>query len=244
MKNRILAVVIVLTVPLTVASLRRVVAARGPAVNPNVQAMADGHVHLGVLNSSGAPISALAAIGTRTLQSDGRTVKSVRFFDSVLSPFSSKQIMPGESYTFIFFGPNPPPSQIKRDVELKAAIFTDGSTWGDREWVKILQLRRSSALRYNNRALKAIEDSTLAGTTLEDLSQGLTQLQADEMKAASTTAEKQMADFAFSEALLTLGETTTDSGPPAPLGESTGRARSKLLLRINRLQAAKPPVVN
>lgn len=144
------------------------------------EALSDGHVHLTASNQSRAAITALVAIGTRTHLPDRVTVRSVRFFDSVLSLTGSRGIAHGQSYTFNFFGPNPPPDQLERDVQLKAAIFADGSTWGDPKWVSTLQLRRSSARRYSSEALQAIEALGSVGVTQESLRERIQELRAQD----------------------------------------------------------------
>src|SRR5437879_13617837 len=144
-------------------------AARLQEIGTNIEMLSDGHVRLNVINTTNLPISALAAVGTRTLLAKPATDRSVRFFDSVLNPFGPRELGPGKTYTFNFFGPNPPPDQLKRDVQLRAAIFADGSTWGDQEWITTLLLRRSSAHLYNAKILKTIEQTTSAGLQLQQL---------------------------------------------------------------------------
>lgn len=240
------AATLFLAVAAVVLLVRRTAAAkqREQQISSSVETFADGHIRLGVVNTSGSPITALAAVGTRTLIAKPITVRSVRFFDSVLNPFGPKEIMPNGSYIFTFFGPNPPADQFTRDVQLKAAIFADGSTWGDAEWINILSLRRSSALKYSSEAMQIIETGSLDGSPREDLTRQLTQLQSDEMKAAKTTAEKQMADVVFANALLALQDTAQADGGKVPLSESIARARSRLLVHINGLEASKPNSVN
>src|SRR5579859_1699925 len=102
----------------------------------------------------------------------------------------------------MFFGPNPPPDKLRREVQLKAAIFADGTTWGEPEWVTTLLLRRSSAYQYNTKVLKTIEQASSAGISHEELTQELGQLQKDDFATAKTTVEKQMIEVAYEEALL------------------------------------------
>jgi len=48
---------------------------------------------------------------------------------------------------FVMFGPKPAPEQLRiRSLLLKGAIFSDGSTWGDPAWVRVLILRRAAAI--------------------------------------------------------------------------------------------------
>ncbi len=72
---------LVLTATFTIAV--GICAQRGRAqVAPatSVQDLGNGNVHLNVTNSSDVPITALAAIGTRTLIANGATDRSIRLF--------------------------------------------------------------------------------------------------------------------------------------------------------------------
>ena len=245
MRKPVLVVTLVLMAATVVLMRGRVAAGQeGQRISPNIETRPDGHVRLNVLNSSGSPITAIAAVGIRTLVAKPITVRSVRFFDSILNPYGPKEIMPDETYAFTFFGPNPPPDQITWDVQIKAAIFADGSTWGDPNWITILLLRRSSALKYDGEAMRAMEAASLGGSTRKDLVQQLTQRRSVEIKAAGTTAEKQMADATFSNALLALQDSRRIDGGDIPLSESIAHARSRLLADTIRLQASKPAPIN
>lgn len=210
------------------------------AVSSSTETRPDGHIVLSVLNNSNSPITAVAAVGTRTVLGNSTTDTSVRFFDSVLNPFGPKEVMEGHTYAFDFFGPNPPPDQLRRGVEIKAVLFADGLSWGDPKWVDTLLLRRSSALKYNEEALQAIEAASAGGSTRGELASLLGRLRSQEVNTAQTIPEKQAADVAFAEAVLMLRDTTEADGTEVPLAESIAHARSRLLLRIDRLKAAKP----
>ena len=199
------------------------------------ESLPDGHVRLTVLNQSNIPITALAAIGTRTRLKDATRVKSVRFFDSVLNPFGPKDLVQNQSYTFVFFGPNPPPSEIERDVRLLAAVFADGSSWGDTDWISVLNQRRGWAKRYNSEALQLVESANSESDTREDLIGRIEQLRSAETKAAGSVAERQMADFSFEEPLTALREINRADGQTVPLSESIALARNRLFVRIEKL---------
>jgi len=239
MRKPILETSLLLMVAVGLGLVRGTASAGAPEITSNVETLPDGHVRLTAVNSSPLPITALAAVGTRTLIAKPVTVRSIRFFDSVLNPFGPREIMPNGRYSFSFSGTNPPADKIKQDIQLKAAIFADGSTWGEPEWISTLVLRRSAALKYNSEALQVIEAASSNGSTREELIGQLTQLQTEEKKAAGTAAQKQMAQFSFAEALLGLQDSTRADGGEVPLSESIGRGRSRLELRISLLIASK-----
>lgn len=244
MRLKLLAATLVLFVSAAIVVGHRARAEKQPQVTSSIVELPDGHLRLSVLNSSGVPITALVALGTRKHLEKGTAVGSVRFFDSALDPFGRREINPGQTYIFTFFGPNPPPEQLKRDLELKAAIFADGTSWGDSQWVNTLLVRRSAAHRYNSEALQALETANSQGASLQRATGDLTQLRDSEFAAAKTTAEKQMAHFTFSEAMLFFNDATAPDGTAASVSESIARARSQLLIRVNRLKASKPNIVN
>lgn len=206
----------------------------------DVSARSDGHVLLTVTNHSGSAVTAMVAVGTRTLLATGATVRSVRFFDSILSPLRSRSLLPEQEHTFVFFGPRPAPDQITRKAELKAAIFADGSTWGDLTWVDTLLLRRSSALRYNTKILEMVERAVSAGASGDDLRQQLSDTEKTDLAAAQTVAEKQMVEVAYQNTLLLLQDPARADGSVIPPAESGAHARSQLSLRISALSKSKP----
>lgn len=209
-----------------------------------VRILPRGYMRIEITNTSKTSITALAIVGIRTWQAQGISVRSVRFFDSVLNPYGHPQIAAGESYDFDVFGPNPPPEQLTRAVNLEAALFADGSTWGDPEWVAALVDRRSSALKYNNEALNAVDAAVMAGSSEEDLSQRLRQLRSDEMHAASSTAERQMADISFDEPLFELQDAERAAGAVPSLSETFAGVRARLQFRISRLRSESGPATN
>src|SRR5262249_16283319 len=162
------------------------------------------------------------------------TVRSIRFFDSVLNPYGPTAIVPSGSFTFSFFGPNPPPNALRRDVELKAAIFMDGSSWGDPEWVKVLRVRREAAARFTNKTLETIQATGIRRDTKRSLIERIQEMRANEYRSAQTTAERQMADFIFEDVLTPLKETTDDDEELATSLESVSSVRSHLQVRLNR----------
>ncbi|PYU50974.1 MAG: hypothetical protein DMG53_02300 [Acidobacteria bacterium] len=104
MRKPILAASLALAVMTGAVVYHRAFAARLQEIGTNIEMLSDGHVRLNVINTTNLPISALAAVGTRTLLAKPATDRSVRFFDSVLNPFGPKELAPGKNYTFNFFG--------------------------------------------------------------------------------------------------------------------------------------------
>lgn len=231
--------ILILTVTFVAAAVGAQQGREQSAPATSIQELANGRVHFDVTNSADVPITALVAIGTRTLIANGATDRSIRFFDSVIMQRVPKQIAPGATYTFNFFGPRPTPDKIKRDVQLKAAIFADGSNWGDSKWIETLLLRRSTLLRYSTKILDLIEGANLAEISRDNLVQELEQTSNRDFAAAGTTAEKQMVERAYQDAIISLQNDDREN-QDAPLSTISARARSKLSSRLARLKSSKP----
>ena len=198
----------------------------------------DGHVRLDITNGFSSPITALVAVGDRTLLADSSTMRSVRFFDSVLSPFGPKEVAPGRSYSFIFFGPNPPANKISRDVQLKAVVFADGRGVGDADWLTTLAARRVSARKYSALALQAIQSTTLEDeASRRSLLDVISAMRGQDVRAAGSVAERQIADLSLSDAVNLLSDGT---GTGAPSKEAIIHARGRILMKLARLDVAKP----
>lgn len=213
-----------------------------PAVAWVTQATSDGHVLLTVTNEAASPITALAAVGSRTLLASGATDRSVRFFDSALNPFGPKSIPPGGTYTFTFFGPRPAPRTITRSVELDAAVFQDGSSWGDSEWVNKLLLRRSSAYNYSLKVLHQLQDASSTGSSRQMLEQALVEGERSDFASAGTIEEKQMVQAAYEDTLLIVRNTTGNQGNADASTDMISRARARLLLRTRQLFNSRPAI--
>lgn len=103
---------------------------------------------------------------------------------------------------------------------------------------------RSFAYHYDTKVLKIVEQANSASTSIEILNQELAQLEKNDFDAAKTTAEKQMVQFAYEETLALLKDTTRADRAGAPPSEAALNARSRLLIRVSQLQAAKPALAN
>lgn len=225
-----------LMLALTVSVAAAAVPSTQNGLATSVRVLPAGRMRIEVSNTSKAAITAMAIVGIRTWKVKGEVVRSVRFFDGILNPYGRTEIEPGQSYSLTLFGPNPPPNQLSRAVKLEAVLFADGSSWGDPEWIAVLVDRRSSALKYNTEALNAVNAAVLTESSSEDLSQRLGQLRSDEMRAAASTAERQMADFAFDEPMLELQDAKRSAGVISSLSEITASVRARLQFRISRLR--------
>jgi len=208
------------------------------------EVLPDGHVRFQIENRSRVPITALAVVGIRTPIKPGRHETSVRYFDSVLDPLFEKDLMPGQTYSFTLFGPNPPPDTMRREVTLKAALFADGTIWGDAEWTQRLLLRRSSAEGYINNGLQLLTAARTSGSTREAAIKEAEDALKVNYDSASTVEEKQMVQQVYREMILFLQGSTRNDGAAISQEDSMTAAANHLMARAHRLTSAKKSVMS
>jgi hypothetical protein len=122
------------------------------------------------------------AVGTRTpLAQNGHVGTSVRYFDSVVNVDRDKQLTSYQTYTFNFFGPKP--ADVKKEVALKAALFADGSNFGDSEWVARLIAGRNAFLHDIEDAVKILQSARTSGESREQLIQAAENARGDALPA-------------------------------------------------------------
>jgi hypothetical protein len=224
-------------------------------LNANVKIFPDGRARLDVFNRAQVRVTAIAVLGTRTLAKRADktlTLKSVRFFDSVLDPSGPIALEAGQTHSFSFFGPSPPPKMLRdRSLNVKAVLLFDGSTWGDPEWIATLMQRRKSAYKYEREALEIVTDAKTRGISGGVLLQRLDTIKQRRVAEAKLPEEKQIADLTFTEVHLLVEHSNQSSADRLRFTEP-GRqtidlgvpdyASKRLELRLNRLEASKPSI--
>jgi len=176
------------------------VLAQGTPLRYEATALPDGHVKLSVVNQSNSPVTALAVVGVRSLLGSNQVDRSVRFFDSLLDPFGPAELATGQSYTFVLFGPNPPLDKLRtRTATLEAALFADGSAWGDPKWIETLKQRREVARVSAQAALSVLIQAKTDGASPAQVLQRLNASQSAQLRELHTTAERQMVELTLSE---------------------------------------------
>lgn len=205
-------------------------------------------IRLDIINHSSTPFTALVAEGILTLPGDRRSIHSVRFFDSSLKPEDNTNGA-GSQQFFVFFGPSTPAtSHALRTVGLKAAIFADGSTWGDIKWVSMLLQRRQEALKFEQNCLDILMKAKLEAQNEQILIHSLTDAENRYSESASDVSGKQLAGLIFDEAKFLVERDTARSQTQVSfIGISHNKAGTdlaiqRMLLRIRALDEAKPAV--
>jgi hypothetical protein len=187
-----------------------------PRMKATVEDLPDGQTLFTVQNRSAQTITALALEGTRTMPPPKRgSGKVVRYFDSVANLGHDPELGPYQSHTFVIFGKSPSPLEASRDVELKAVLFADGTSYGDPVWVNKLEDSRKflsecigDISQKLNAALASNEPSqTLAG----ELKEG----EAVQMKGAASLDERVIANRVYEGVICYLSASDLEDVPEA-----------------------------
>ncbi len=212
-------------------------------VTTATELLPDGHVRLVVTNRSHQPVTALYAIaqGTPLVQGISETV-SHRFFDSVIDIFSQKDLEPLQDYVFVFAGPHPGPSKLHIDASLQAALFADGTSWGDSTGVETLISRRKFMLHYVEAALNMLREAKSNGTARQALEEQF-QTRLDGPSPTAKADERLIARAVFGEVLASLHMDETAVASALPMDQRINSIISQLRHRQQKLLWSKPALV-
>ncbi len=209
------------------------------AVNPR----SDGHVDVTISNRYNVPITAYVVVANHTpLVSGVRRHTSVRYMDSVFSSLYAPPIGPKDSQTLTFAGPHPGPDKQQTDVEVKAAIFADGSTFGDPEWVDRLIRGRKSLYRNLTVALDTLQAARGTGASYAELKQTIQGIEQTALNATQDREERRGASKVFETVLANLAIETRVDGTPIPIDERIAFVIDRLTESRQVVLAAKPRV--
>ncbi len=179
-----------------------------------VEDLPDGQTLFTVQNRSTQPITALAVEGTRTMlppkKGSGRVV---RYFDSVANLGHDSELGPYQSHTFIIFGKSPSPSEASRDVELKAALFADGTSYGDPAWVNKLEDGRKFLSHCLGNVSQRLNAALAAGEPSQTLVGELRQEETVQMKDAGSLDERVIANRVYETVIHYLSASFSENVP-------------------------------
>lgn len=205
------------------------------------QTAADGSSLLIVQNNSKTLITGLLAVGAQDTPGKGR-VTALRVFDSVINAPHDRPIEPYQSYTFVLFGPSPR-SQAKTTASLKAAIFSDGSTWGETSYMqRLLRLRRLT-YEYTKKAVQTVESATRNGISCDQLAQEADQTARSKMQEAADVDEKQIAENVLSNISVFIRANARNCGSTTRSDRVFDILLGRLLLKETSLLHSRPPIL-
>jgi hypothetical protein len=222
--------------------------AQGPSVDTVIKNR-DGRTELTVTNRGEQPVTALVITLEHGPASQPHRGTLVDTRDSVLNS-TDHPIVPGDTRTFAYgAGPGvpvlPPRPGWHSQLAFQAAIFADGSTFGDAGWAQRLIDARRSQYKHLGLAIQALQAARDAGKTRPELVADFQEL--GKTAIASVHGEKWFNEelavrWVYDEVLRYLQPATT-AGGTTPLDTTIGAIIQELAQRRQRLAASKPNVV-
>src|SRR6516162_2046621 len=108
---------------LTVVAAPAVSIGQDTPVAVAVTPLGNGRVEVAITNRAHQPITGLTVVGEFFPLARGVThITSARGIDSAVNPFDHP-LMPNDTRSFVFGGPDPGPDKIRLEVSFKAAVF-------------------------------------------------------------------------------------------------------------------------
>lgn len=207
-----------------------------------------GKVQLAITNSSAVPVTAFA-IYIEWTPPGGPEAHSVRIVDSVINYPRDRKIMPGDTQRFVF-GPvtrmgssTPAPPR----VTFEAAIFANGSTFGDPGWARRIIQDRKAVYANQGRAIRELLSARNSGETRQELISRFQSLKGQTEHSATYTGivghyQGIIAASPFDDCLTNLKRAVVPGRGQAPLGTLIPILISQLRTDRLRLYNSKPPV--
>lgn len=208
------------------------------AVTSAVNRLPDGHVNLVVANTYHAPITAMVLVvqGAR-IGGPGHFV-TTRYLDTLLNPWRDKALEPGESRTFGFGGSHPGPSVFTYNPQLTAAVFEDGTSFGDPQVVNDIIQARKIFFEELGKAITLLQEVQTSGLSENDVLQRAAELGKSEMPQAPTVEERRAVDNVWGTVRANLQQ----SRPNVSLSQSAQSLAGMFLGLRQGLISSKPQV--
>ena len=206
--------------------------------NPNPQDMSSTCTELAITNKWTVPMTAWVAITETDLPEARHTAMGVRSSDSVAGcgdVLNNPQILARDTHRVIMGTPT--------RVDFKAAVFSDGSVFGDPEWVKRIIQNRRQIYQDTVTAVQKLRAAQKAGTPREQLIQEFRELERQE-EEQETQSRRAVAGPASLTPPLCVYESVASnlSLSHDPLNRDIERLESWMLQLGGRLLVSSPPI--
>jgi hypothetical protein len=206
--------------------------------NPNPQDMSSTCTELAITNKWTVPMTAWVAITETDLPEARHTAVGVRSSDTVAScddNLNNPQILARDTHRVIMGTPT--------RVDFKAAVFSDGSVFGDPEWVKRIIQNRRQIYQDTVTALQKLRAAQKAGTPREQLVQEFRELERQEEQQKTQSRRAVAGPASLMLTLCVYGSVASNLWlNHDPLSRDIERLESWMLQLGGRLLMSKPPI--
>lgn len=227
--------------PSVLLSVAAVSGAQNTPVTATVTFLDNGRVQVALINNGRQPITGLTVVGEITPFSGGTAHSTwVRGIDAVIGPLDHP-LMPKGTCTFVFNAPDAP-DRARFEVSLKAAVFDDGSTFGEAEWIDRLILHRRYLYRHVDAALRFLSDVRRAPNSREQVVQSAEEFRDRELIGAVNREEQQVILHVFDAINLNLKLDQSRDWNSLAVADRLGVTVEQFTQLRQRLLASKPIV--
>ncbi len=202
----------------------------------------DGWIEISITNLSNQAVTAFVLFSEHTpLVSTVRYYYTIKWVDSIFSPHD-RPIMPNETQRFKYGGPNPGPDRVRTEVSLKAAVFADGTAFGDPVWGDRLIQGRKSLFEHFGKAIQALQLARARSASREELIRTFTETESAELSTTQTPERQRGIRTAYGTVIANLQRSTTPNGAVIALDNIIDGVLREFLERRQRLLSSKPSI--
>lgn len=212
-------------------------AAQRPEIETKASLQPDGHVEFLITNNTSRKADAyVILIETHPIAKGTVHSQTVRYVDIAVNPHE-QALLPGATRRFRFAGPQPGPTRVRTDVTFGAAIFADGTSFGEATWVdKLLEIRKRMCLRATWALRLLAEKEGDPRLTIEELVDHIKKAAVEESLKAENV-EDRMAIDAFQR------EVTANLSLAQETEEETGNVRERIRFTMKRLAGRRQRIM-
>jgi len=177
-------------------------------------------------------LTATAVVLACTLPAGGRanaTQRLVQIYDAATEPLAAKPILPSRQAAV------PLTSPCAATPAPQAAVFADGTSWGDPAWVSRILQRRQSMGKYLHAAVDDLTAALAQGATRDQVITTLQSAASIEAASATRPGERAILDSVRGLAIRNLQRAVTRSGIPIPVSEQVKVQLEDLRSRLTAL---------
>lgn len=218
--------------------------AQETAISATVIPHSDGSVDLAVTDHSRRIVTAWVIFVdfVPLLQGTPRATQTI-YTDNVINPFD-RPLMPNDTRTVNVGGTEPGSTKTKVEVGFEAALFDDGSAFGDPSWSNRLVQQRKYLYVHIQEAIELLDGAKPKGTSREDLINQMQSIKKTKLNSAETPEEQRAIRKVYEEAAVNLQRSQRPDGTVIPVSDRIDQIEKQFVQERQRILASKPPVTD